>query len=100
MTATSALALASTAILATAIGTSGFEPARRWIRARTLRPLHASATASSSRAGTPVHGSGGEEEEVSRVTSHPQAAAQTAPTPPRHGRDGATAPPPGCRPRP
>src|ERR1035441_6978112 len=37
----------------------GLAPGRRWILARRFRPLRPSAIASSSRAGTDVHGSGG-----------------------------------------
>src|SRR5262245_61304729 len=51
------VALARAAILATAIGCTGLPRPRR--RARRLRPLQASAAASSSSAGTPVHGSAG-----------------------------------------
>src|ERR1700729_813781 len=82
------LALARAANRTTAIGASGLPLRRPRILARRLRPLTASAAASSSMAGAAVHGSGGSEENVERTISHATSAHTAATTSSVHGRVG------------
>src|SRR5690348_12915702 len=78
MAAASDVALASAAILATAMGGIRVPPLPR-SRARTFRPLTASAIASRASAGTPVQGSGGSTVYTRRSISHAPAAQSTKP---------------------
>src|SRR4029077_6858572 len=68
----SELAFASAAILATAIG--GIGVPRPASRARTFRPVIVSAMASSTSAGTPLHGSGGSDVYTCRSSSQTPTA--------------------------
>src|SRR6266568_6742816 len=78
--AASELALASATIRDTNSGAAGLRPRCPAIRAFRSRPVHASATAAISSAGTPVQGSGGSRWYTNRSSSQPAAAPTTATT--------------------
>src|SRR6266516_6346956 len=79
MAAATEVALASATIRVTNSGETGLRPWRRpEIRAFRSRPVHASATAAISNAGTPVQGSGGSFAYTARSSSQPAAAQTTA----------------------